>query len=182
MLTFYLSLIEEEVDKLFFERLYTQYSDDIFRRVYGILNNREDAEDAVQDTWQKVYEHMGMLKEMQDCVRRAYIMSIAKNQAITILRKRRKDEDNLCDIDTVEVADEEEVFASCENADESLIISCMEKLGERYGDVLVYYYVHKHSLKEIAKIMNLSVNTVGSRLTRGRKKLIELLERRGGNG
>ena len=177
MLQFYLSMIEEDVDKLFFERLYMQYSDDIFRRVYGILKNTEDAEDAVQDTWQKVYEHLGKIREMNERVLKAYIMSIAKNQSITILRKRKKEE-NMLDIDTVDVAGDDDVFAACENADVAFIVSCMEKLGERYGDVLVYYYVHKHSLKEIANIMHLSVNTVGSRLTRGRKKLCDMLEGR----
>ena len=179
MLTFYLSMIEEESDRLFFERIYTQYSDNIFRRVYGILKNMQDAEDAVQDTWQKIYEHMSTLKELNDNSRRAYIMSVAKNQAITILRKRKKEEENMsCDIDTVDVADEEDIFASCENTDVSFIVSCMQKIGERYSDVLVYYYLHNHSLKEIAKLMNLSVNTVGSRLARGRKKLIDMLEGR----
>ena len=184
MLTFYLSIIEEESDRIFFERLYRSHSDDIFRRVYGILKNMYDAEDAVQDTWQKIYEHMSKLKEMNEKVQRAYIMSIAKNQAITILRKRKKEENMISDVDTADVADvadEKDVFAACGELEESFIVSCMEKLGEKYGDVLVYYYVHSHSIKEIAKIMNISANTVGSRLSRGRKKLIEMLEGRDKN-
>ena len=182
MLAFYLSIIEEESDKVFFEHIYTQYSDDIFRRVYGILRNMHDTEDAVQDTWQKIYVHLAKLREMNEKVLRAYIMSIAKNHAITILRKRKKEEAIFCEIDSSDVADkaeESDVFAACDGLDEAFIISCMEKLGEKYSDVLVYYYVHKHSLKEIAKLMNMSANTVGSRLARGRQKLIAMLKEGG---
>ena len=182
VLTFYLSIIEDESDRLFFERIYNLYADDIFRRVYGILKNMHDAEDAVQDTWQKIYEHIAKLKPMNERVRRAYIMSIAKNQSLTILRKRKKEENILCDIDTADVAEEGDDFASCEGEDIAFIVACMQKLGERYSDILVYYYLHNHSLKEIAKMMGLSVNTVGSRLARGRQKLIEMLERRNTDG
>lgn len=179
MLSFYLSIIEDESDKRFFERIYTQYSDDIFRRVYYILRNREDAEDAVQDTWQKIYVHLAKLREMNENVLRAYIMSIAKNHAITIFRKRKKEEELMCDADIVDVADnlsEGDFLASFDGTDREFIVDCIEKLGEKYGDVLVYYYLHGHSIKEIAKLMNISANTVGSRLARARTKLYELLK------
>jgi RNA polymerase sigma-70 factor (ECF subfamily) len=78
-----------------------------------------------------------------------------------------------------DVCEESDVFAACEGIEESYIVGCMEKLGEKYGDVLVYYYVHRHSLKEIAKLMNMSANTVGSRLARGRQKLITMLKKGG---
>jgi DNA-directed RNA polymerase specialized sigma24 family protein len=52
----------------------------------------------------------------------------------------------------------------------------MEELGEIYTDVLIYYYVHGHSIKEIARLMNISAGTVGSRLARGRRMLYELMK------
>jgi len=179
MLSFYLSIIEDESDKKFFERIYTQFSDDIFRRIYGILRNMQDTEDAVQDTWQKIYVHLTKLRGMEENVLRAYIMTCAKNHAISILRIRNKEEAVLSGKDIGDVADDVSegcFFASCDGIDEDYIISSMEKLGEIYGDVLVYYYVHGHSIKEIAKLMNISSGTVGSRLARGRKKLYELLK------
>jgi RNA polymerase sigma-70 factor (ECF subfamily) len=175
-------MIEGDDDKRFFEKIYVMYSEDIFRRVYGIVNNLHDAEDTVQDTWQKIYVHLEMLKGMQEAVQRAYIMSIAKNQALTLLRKRKKENNIFSDVDSevlADVCEESDVFAACEGIEESYIVGCMEKLGEKYSDVLVYYYVHKHSLKEIAKLMNMSANTVGSRLARGRQKLIAMLKKGG---
>jgi RNA polymerase sigma-70 factor (ECF subfamily) len=179
MLNFYLSIIEDESDKKFFERIYLQYSDDIFRRIYGILRNMQDTEDAMQDTWHKIYVHVSKLRDMNENVLCAYIMSAAKNHAITILRKRKKEESFLCDTDVGDVADDisdDVFFTSCDGIDEERLISCMEKLGEIYTDVLIYYYVHGHSIKEIARLMNISAGTVGSRLARGRRMLYELMK------
>jgi RNA polymerase sigma-70 factor (ECF subfamily) len=179
MLSFYLSIIEDESDKKFFERIYTQFSDDIFRRIYGILRNMQDTEDAVQDTWQKLYVHLTKLRAMDENILRAYIMNSAKNHAISILRRRKKEEAVLSGKEIGDVADDvadSEFFASCDGLDENFIISSIEKLGEKYGDVLTYYYVHGHSIKEIAKLMDISAGTVGSRLSRGRAKLYEIIK------
>ena len=88
----------------------------------------------------------------------------------------------LCDMDTLGDSnkfDEMMMFNICDDSTEKEIIKCIEELGEPYSDVLIYYYVHEHTLKQIAQIMGEKESTVGSRLTRGRKKLIQLLVGRG---
>jgi RNA polymerase sigma-70 factor (ECF subfamily) len=98
------------------------------------------------------------------------------------LRKRRKEVCMICDIDTLgddERFDERMMFNICDESGENEILKCIEELGEPYSDVLMYYYVHEHTLKQIAQIMGEKESTVGSRLTRGRKKLMKLLVGRG---
>ena len=51
MLVFYLSMLDEEVDKRNFERIYLNYHEDILRRTYNILRNDEDFKNAMQETW-----------------------------------------------------------------------------------------------------------------------------------
>ena len=54
MLIFYLSLIEDDVGKLVFEKLYDQYKDDVLRLTYSLMKNHHDSEDMAQNTW--IYE------------------------------------------------------------------------------------------------------------------------------
>ena len=180
MLTFYLSMLDNETDKLNFEQIYINYEKDIYRRVYKILRSKEDTEDAVQETWKSVCEHISLLNGMSAERKRAYIFGIAKNPALSIIRKRKKEALVMCDIGDIEgIIDDREVYDACGKFDIAAVRDCMEKLGEPYSDVLLYYYLHEHTIKEIAKILNTNENTVGSRLRRGRQKLIELLEGEG---
>ena len=174
-----LSLIDDETDKLTFEAIYQKYSDGIFRRTHKLLKNQQDAEDAMQETWLKVMENIDVLRGKNDRIVKAYIMKIAKNESITIMRKRGKDEKMLCTIEDVEIASDEDLFAICEQNHVSEILACFAELGDIYRDILSLYYFYHHSIKEIAKLMNMNEASVNSRLTRGRKKLIELLKRRG---
>ncbi len=166
-------------DKELFEMIYTKYADDIFRRIHKILENQRDSEDAAQETWTYVLEHIEIFRGKPDRSVRSYIFSVAKNQAISLIRKRRREEKLLCDLDCVEVADETTLFELCAERDDGIVLRCILELGEPYSSVLTYYYLHHHTLKEISKIMRLKESTVGSRLTRGRRRLISLLKRRG---
>ena len=182
MLMFYLAMIEEKGDKLPFTVLYTKYSRDIYRRVYGILGNREDTEDVTQNTWMIVSQDMATYRDKDGENAKAYIIGIAKNQAYMLLRQRKKEVYVVGDMDTFgidEKIDERVMFSLCDDHGEKAILKCIEEIGEPYSDVLLYHYVHGHTLKQIAQIMGEKESTVGSRLTRGRKKLMQLLVGRG---
>ncbi len=180
MLTFYLSMLDDETDKLNFEQIYRSYEKDIYRRVYKILRSKEDTEDAVQETWKSVCEHIELFRYMTSERRRAYVLGIAKNQALSVIRKRKKEALLMCDVEDIEgIVDDRELYDVCGRFDIASVRDCIEKLGEPYSDVLLYYYLHEHTIKEIAGFLGVNENTVGSRLRRGRQKLIELLLKEG---
>lgn len=58
MLAFYMSFIDDEDDKAKFEILYNSYKKRMVSTAFSILNNREDAEDAVHDTFIKIARNM----------------------------------------------------------------------------------------------------------------------------
>ena len=182
MLMLYLAMIKENSDKLPFVKIYAKYSHDIYKRVYKILGNKYDTDDVTQDIWTIVCRNMDFYRDRSDEQAKAYIIGIAKNQAYMFLRKKRRTEYIICDVDTFANDDNAEeliMFKMCSDNSEGEIIKCIEELGEPYNDVLMYYYVYEHTIKQIAQIMGEKESTVGSRLTRGRKKLIQLLMRRG---
>src|SRR6185437_8606142 len=84
-----------------FETLVGRYERKIFRLTQNITQNREDAEDAMQEAFLKAYEHLG---EFQGNSRfYTWLVRIAVNQALMKLRKRRPNQISLDeDVDTGE--------------------------------------------------------------------------------
>ena len=76
-----------------FETLVSRYEHKIFRLTQNITQNREDAEDAMQEAFLKAYEHLG---EFQGNSRfYTWLVRIAVNQALMKLRKRRPNQVSL---------------------------------------------------------------------------------------
>ena len=88
---FCLGMFTAEIDQINFEWIYRKYYDSVFRRAYKILHNQQDTEDVVQETWTKVLENIEMFRGKNDQTIGAYIMRIARNQSITVLRKRGRE-------------------------------------------------------------------------------------------
>lgn len=55
-------------------------------------------------------------------------------------------------------------------------IKALRSLSFKYREVLVLYYYEEYNTSEIAKLLNVSVNTVKSRLRRGKEKLADILK------
>lgn len=179
MLVFYLSMLDEDADRQNFERIYVKYHDDILRRTYRILKNNEDVKDVMQDTWLSVLKSMPLFRDKDEGAIKAYIMSIARNQSISILRKKRKEADLFSDIESVELIDDADLFEICEIEGVSRVMECINMLSETQKDIIIMYYLYHRSLKEIAELFNISEVVAKSRWNHGRERLTKLLTRRG---
>ena len=178
----YLSLLDNEEDQIYFEKLYEKYAEDMFKRIYDTVKNQHDAEDVMQETWLSVAENIEFCRAKNERTIRAYIFRIAKNRSFTFYRKRRKEEEWRSDVDLVDLKDpcdyENILFNMCAKIDVEIIIECINSLDEIYSDILNYFYLHDHTIKEISKILKLKEDTVRTRLYRGRIKLLQMLEGR----
>ncbi len=179
MFMFYLSMIDEEVDRLNFEVIYQKFHDEIFKRALYILKNQTDAQDAMQETWVGILKNIKKFRDKDESSIRAYIMKIARNQSVSILRNKKREDSIVCDMDSIEMIDDDVLFRICDAQSVEDIVACIKQLDDMYGDVLNLYYFHEYSLKEIAKLLNIKENTAWTRLRRGKKMLMELLIRRG---
>ena len=178
MLLLYLSMLDD-IDKIDFETIYKKYSASVFRKIFAILRTPSDSEDAAQETWIKVLKNMELLRGKDERVVLSYIMRVAKNEAISRIRERKKENVLFSEIDGADIPDDSEFFDICSKINEETIIKCIEALDEIYSSVLLYYYLHHYTVREIASLLSLKEITVYKRIERGRKKLIELLERSG---
>ena len=177
-----LALLDDECDRMTFKSLYDAYSDDVFRRIYSLVDNRQDAEDIMQETWLAVAKNIKFYEMKDGESARAYILRIAKNRSITFYREKKKEKDRLCDADLKALHDdcdyETILFHICAQMDVAVIRECIDALDEIYSDVLNFFYLYDLNVKEISKILRLKEVTVRARLSRGRVKLLKLLEGR----
>ncbi len=181
MLSYCLLALDRDSDKILFETLYYKYEKDIYKRIYHLLQNREDSEDVMQNTWLFVAKNLDFYRTKDEKTIRAYIMRIAKNQAITRYHEKKKDEAFCCKLEDEALPAENSetlLFRLCDKMDISVICECIDALDEKYSDILNYFYLHEHSVKEISEAFHMKESTVRSRLTRGRDQLIKRLERR----
>ena len=178
MLVFYLSMLDEDADRQNFERIYVKYHDDILRRTYGILKNNEDVKDVMQDTWLSVLKSMPLFRDKDEGAIKAYIMSIARNQSISILRKKRKEEELFLDMESSELIDDTDLFEMCEIEGVARVMECIDMLSKTQKDVIILYYLYHHSIKEIAELFHISEVVAKSRWSHGRERLMKLLKKK----
>jgi RNA polymerase sigma-70 factor, ECF subfamily len=168
-----------------FNELVRRYEGKIFRLAQHITQNREDAEDVLQETFMKAYEHLDQFKG--DSKFYTWIVRIAVNQSLMKLRRRKTDKSVSLDeqIDTGEDNVTREIAAWGENPEQlysreelgGILDSAIESLEPPYRSVFVLRDIEELSTEETADALDLSVPAVKSRLLRARLQLRERLTR-----
>src|SRR5713226_8782275 len=165
--------------------LLRRYEGKIFRLAQHITQNREDAEDVLQEAFLKAYEHLGQFQGQSKFY--TWIVRIAVNQALMKLRKRKSDRSVSLDetIDTGEDTVAREIAAWDENPEQQysreeineILSSAIDGLAPIYRAVFVLRDVDDLSTEETADALELSVPAVKSRLLRARLQLRDKLTR-----
>ena len=168
-----------------FGELVRRYEGRIFRLAQHVTQNREDAEDVLQETFMKAYEHLDQFKG--DSKFYTWIVRIAVNQALMKLRRRKTDKSVSLDetIDTGEDMVVREIAAWGENPEQQLsreelggiLETAIQSLEPLYRSVFVLRDIEELSTEETAEMLGLSVPAVKSRLLRARLQLREKLTR-----
>jgi len=167
-----------------FETLVNRYERRIFRLSQNITQNKEDAEDAMQEAFLKAYEHLG---EFQGNSRfYTWLVRIAVNQALMKLRRRRpnvvsldEEVDTGEDLIPREVEDwgpsPEERYGQTELG--QILSNAVADLDPSFRIVFQLRDIEELSTEETAEALGLSVPAVKSRLLRARLKLRQKLNR-----
>lgn len=168
-----------------FEELVKRYDRNVFRIAQHITQNREDAEDVVQDAFLKAYENLGQFQGQSKFY--TWLVRIAVNEALMKLRRRRPermvslDEDVKTEDDSIprEVADwspnPEQLYSQAELHD--ILSKTIQGLPPSFRTVFVLRDVEGLSTEEAAEALDLSIPAIKSRLLRARLQLRERLSR-----
>lgn len=161
------------------ESLFQRYQDVLFGFLVSILKESHDAEDALQETFFQAMKGLKNYREQNQF--KAWIFKIARNQAITIIRKRNRysvqeDPHQHAEIQGGEAHSDSlpmEHMAK-EESIESLK-QAMEQLPDVEREVVILRLQSNLPFKEIAKTMNCSINTVLGRMHNAKKRLKQTL-------
>jgi len=168
-----------------FSSLIQRYEGKIFRLAMNITQNREDAEDVLQEAFLKAYEHLDQFQGNSRFY--TWIVRIAVNQALMKLRKRKSDRSVSLDeqIDTGEDTIVREIAAWDPDPEQQynqeelgeILTGAIDSLEPIYRTVFTLRDVDGLSTEETAEALELSIPAVKSRLLRARLQLREKLTR-----
>jgi RNA polymerase sigma-70 factor, ECF subfamily len=168
-----------------FEQLVKRYDRNIFRIAQHITQNREDAEDVVQDAFLKAYENLEQFQGNSKFY--TWLVRIAVNESLMKLRRRKTSKTVSMDEDVEteegsmprEFADwspnPEQQFGQSELGD--ILRKTIQGLPSGFRTVFVLRDVEGLSTEETAEMLDLSIPAVKSRLLRARLQLRERLNR-----
>lgn len=172
LLTFLLAALESDGDRALFTEIYEQNHDRMEQTALRILKNQHDAEDAVQNAFLQIIRNFNTLLEIPCKKRTFWCISIVKNEALAILRKKKKTV-LMEELEWTPGADVEEAMSYKE------VVRLFAQLPETYRSVLEMKMILGYSGKEIAKRTGLTENAVNVRITRGRAMLREIAGKEG---
>ena len=171
-------------DREAFNILITEYQSKIINIAYGIMGDKEDAYDAAQETFVKIYKSIGTFQGKSSFD--TWIYRVTTNMCMDLLRKKSRTIVSVS-IDAAMDTGEDEVKADIpdsaptpeEQMESSetvrLVRDAINGLSDEYRQIITLYDIEGFSYDEIVSILNIPSGTVKSRLSRARKALKKVL-------
>lgn len=139
------------------------------------LGSLEDAEDCVQEAFLKVIRYKGTFNNVGSL--EGWIKRIVINTAIDSYRRRRTNKVTYDTdlVDRYDHAEEEEEKPYMEGVPNQLVIDAIESLSTSYKKVAKMYLLDGYKHHEIAEVLNISLGTSKSNLSKGKKNVINYI-------
>jgi len=160
-----------------FEELAMPLFGSLYNFAHWLAQNREDAEDLVQETFVKALRGFGYLRPETNF--RAWIFQILRNTFLSSQSRVDRRKTVALDLDETllelpgRIGTAESILI--ERADAHLVLHAIHNLAPVFREVLLLCDVEEMSYKEIAEVLSIPIGTVMSRLTRARKAVREAL-------
>lgn len=179
MISAALAVMENEEERNELSEFYERYKVRFFNIALKILNNQENAEDAVQEAFMRIAKNPKVFLSLSYFKRVNYMYITVKNICLDYLKKRKPINSEIPTVDDIIPYDEniiENSLIDIVSRDE--IIDFIAALPEAQKSVLVLTYSLEMSANEIAKTLGISVSAVYKRLYTARKAVRKfILER-----
>lgn len=168
----------QERDRLLTEAM-DIHGDYLLRVVYAIVKERAKAEDIVQEVFIQYYIHIDKFEHRSSV--KTYLYRIAINQCHNLFKSwhyRKLELSHQVVQILVSFQNTEEQVINEESSEE--LKRLIERLPLKYKEVIWLYYYAELTVLEVGDVLGCSVNTVKTRLTRGRRLLKGILKEENG--
>ena len=160
-------------DQRAMEQIVKRYEKQVYNTAFGIVGNREDAQDITQDVFLTIWNKIGQFKFRSKFS--TWIYQIAKNQSLNLknLKKRRQ-------TDATEINDSQAWVPVDEKTPETtllvyeqqkLLLRALDNLKEKHRTILVLREMEALSYDDISEVLGCSTGRVKSRLHEARLAL-----------
>src|ERR1700722_17447366 len=173
-------------DEIAFREMVDQYQSKVFSIIYGILRNRNDAEDIAQQVFAKIYFSIQSFDFRSSLL--TWIYRITVNECYDYLRKRRarrvvyesdfSAEEAQC-LETAESVVDPAARVDRQLLERDFVVKLLSKVPEQARTLMLLREVEDHSLEELAVMTGLNQNTIKVMLFRTRQKLLQAARRLG---
>jgi RNA polymerase sigma-70 factor (ECF subfamily) len=165
-----------------FDELVAQFERQVYSLCYRLLGDAEEARDAAQETFLKVYRGLGSFRGESGL--KTWIYRIAINQAMNQQRWwRRRHRDETVSLE-LSRSDSEDTLGSTlasssispeqlaiESERQRSILQALDQLKPEFKVALILREIEELSYEEIAETLGISIGTVKSRIARGREEM-----------
>jgi RNA polymerase sigma-70 factor (ECF subfamily) len=170
----------QERDEMAFREIVERYQAKVYSIIYGILRNRNDAEDIAQQVFSKVYFSIGNFDSRSSLL--TWIYKITVNECYDYLRKKRVrklvyesdfSEEDSRKMENSDNVSEQGAAVDVALARRDLAMKLLEKVSEEDRKLILLKEVEGHSVEELAEMTGMNENTIKVKLFRARQKLLK---------
>jgi RNA polymerase sigma-70 factor (ECF subfamily) len=167
-------------DEMAFREIVDRFQAKVFSIIYGILRNRNDAEDIAQQVFAKIYFSIRNFDFRSSLL--TWIYKITVNECYDYLRKKRvrklvyESDFSPEDAQRMEASDpaiDPKTPVDVRLAQRDLIVKLLAKVSEQDRNLILLKEVNGHSVEELAAMTGLNENTIKVKLFRTRQKLLK---------
>lgn len=150
------------------ERLIHEYGNDVLRLAFMYLKDKYLAEDAFQEVFIKVYHNWQQFRN--EASEKTWLIRITINVCKDMMKSNWFKKVSFYDFEDIYTIDKK-INQVDEEINNKLLFEQVLELPEKYKEVILLYYYQGFSVKEIARILEITTGTVGSLMSRARKLL-----------
>lgn len=173
MLTYLLSLLAEESDRLILTEMVGLYQQLTLKVADSILRNHNDTEDAVMAAWVSVIEHFDTAKRLyrkSQEIFKSWLVVVVKNSAKDEWRKRKR---GPVPVEMRDIPSTANVEAKSETR---MAVELIRAMPEQHRRVLEMRILGEYSFKEIGKSLGCSADTAKRRFNQAVKVFRESMK------
>lgn len=178
-----IQIIENDEERDAINELFNTYFSKMQSAAYGILNNKQDSEDAAMEAMKYICEHADNFVNYKDPGTISLIFICVRSASIDIYRKKQRKNEMFISADQIDI-DYQGVFGEDVSLDDIMICKetrelmnrALDQLDDMYKIPILLKYNYQMKNKDISELLKIDTNTVNGRIFRAKKLLKEKMQ------